>query len=52
MSSSVKPTRPQSTYLPLPVAQGALLLMARMRMVRMATQSPPQAMLMVMAWMI
>jgi hypothetical protein len=52
MSSSVKPTTQQSTYLPLPVAQGALLLMVRMRMIAVATQSPPQAMSTAMAWMI
>jgi hypothetical protein len=43
MSSSVKPTTQQSTYLPLPVAQGALLLMARIQMILVAGQSPPQA---------
>jgi hypothetical protein len=42
MSSLVKPTTQQSTYLLL--AQEALSLMARMRLMRVAPQSPPQAM--------
>jgi hypothetical protein len=44
MSSSVKLTAQQSTYLLLPVAQGGLLLLVRMRMMTVANQSPPQAM--------
>jgi hypothetical protein len=43
MSSSVKKTAQQSTYLLL--AQGALLLTARMRRILVAFQFPMQAML-------
>jgi hypothetical protein len=42
-------TAQQSTYLLLPVAQGALLLTVRINMMTMAPQSPPQAMLTAMA---
>jgi hypothetical protein len=52
MSSSVKKTTQQLTYLLLPVAQWGLLLMVRMCLVSEASQSPPQAMSTVMAWMI
>jgi hypothetical protein len=51
-ASSVKPTTQQLTYLPLPVAQGALLLTVRVRVITVASQSPPQAMSTAMAWMI
>jgi hypothetical protein len=52
MLSSVKPTTQQSTYLLLPLAQGDLSLMARIRVIRVASQFPPQAMSTAMAWMI
>jgi hypothetical protein len=52
MSSSVKPTTQQLTYLLLPVAQEALLLTVRVRVIGVASQSPPQAMSTAMAWMI
>jgi hypothetical protein len=41
---------PKTTYLLL--AQGALLLTARMGVIRVAGQLPTQAMLTAMAWMI
>jgi hypothetical protein len=49
---SVKPTIQQSIYLLL--AQGALSLSARIGeiKIKVASQSPPQAMLRAMAWMI
>jgi hypothetical protein len=52
ISSSVKLIAQQSTYLLLLVAQGDLLLTVRLCMILVATQSPPQAMLTAMAWMI
>jgi hypothetical protein len=42
----------QLTYLLLPVAQGALSLMARMQMILVDPQIPTQAMPTAMAWMI
>jgi hypothetical protein len=46
----VKPTTQQSTYLLL--AQQALSLTARNRVIGVVSQSPPQAMSTAMAWMI
>jgi hypothetical protein len=52
MLSSVKPTAQQLTFLLSPVAQGALSLTARTRVIGVVTQSPVQAMSTAMAWMI
>jgi hypothetical protein len=46
------PVTQQSIYLLLPVAQGALSLSARMRMIGVAIQSPVQVISTAMAWMI
>jgi hypothetical protein len=54
MSSSAKKTAQKLTSLLLPmvVAQEALLLMARIRVISVVTQFPTQAMSTAMAWMI
>ncbi len=52
MSSLVKKTAQQPSYLPLLMAQGALSLTARIRVITVVAQSPVQVMSTVMAWMI